>query len=156
MALAAFFLGVLVLVEHKFTPASSHFVLAFGFIAIWRYSWGALHFIRAAIYLCFVFPLTRAKVQGSGTTGRIDHVYGIICSFRIPEDQFRTVYRALISNCISSAIPATLVASVTSDSDCAILAQLLEEAGNPETIRIIVQFQRGTASAKQWRWRSGP
>lgn len=136
-------LAVTTLLKWPHSAVPSRFFLAFGFIAVWRYSWGTLHFIRGLLYLGFVFPRRRAAAAALGPAHPIEHIFGVICSFRIPETQFRAVYRSLIANCISSAIPATLVASVTSDRDCAILAELLEEAGNPEALRIIVQFQRG-------------
>ena len=91
-----------------------HLLIIAGTIAVWRYSWGLVHFVRATLYLRVVFPrLNRCAVKAY-LSRAIGEVYGIVCSFGTPEEEFRTTYTAVIANCLEAGIPATIVASVTS------------------------------------------
>lgn len=114
-----------------------------GLIAAWRYGWSLLHFLRAAVFLHLVFPQVAARARQTKQATKISHIYAVVASFNIPEAQFRAVYRSLVANCLALGVPATIVAAVTSDRDCAILAQLIAELGETENIEIIAQFQRG-------------
>jgi glycosyltransferase Alg8 len=116
-------------------------LVAFGLVAAWRYAWGATHIVRAAIFLGLVFPRLRRRAEAQA--GSVDHVYGVISSYDIPPDQFRAVYSALFESCLDAGVPATLVASVTTDRDVGLLTGLLRRYGNPDQLRVIVQFQRG-------------
>lgn len=123
----------------------SHGVLGIlGVIALWRYGWGLVHLVRALIYLHVVYPRLRARADDTAIGAKLRHVYAVVCSYQIPDDQFRAVYASLIRNCVETGLPATIVAAVTSDRDFRILATLLEQFGQPAQIRIIVQYQEGS------------
>lgn len=126
--------------------AAEHFphrlLVVFGVVAAWRYGWAMVHLTRALAYLGIAFPRLRAKAARTNIAG-IGHVYGVVSSYGIPERQFRAVYGALIANCLATGLPATLVAAITTDRDCAILGDLLDRFGHPDGIEIIAQFQEG-------------
>lgn len=119
-------------------------LLALGLIATWRYSWGLLHLVRALIFLAIVFPGKRRRAAAVDLRGSIEHVYCIVCSFDIPEPQFLEVYSALVANSLDAGIPTTIVAAVTSDRDLGLLGDVLRRFDDPDSIRIVAQFQQGT------------
>ncbi|MBB5755155.1 glycosyltransferase [Prosthecomicrobium pneumaticum] len=134
---------LLVLVEGPIAARERVF-LVLGVLGAWRYGWALLHLVRALAFLRIVMPRKRARARRADIAAEIDHVYAVVCSFGIPAWQFRAVYRSLIENCLATGLPATIVASITSDRDCAILDELFAEAGRPADLRIVAQFQRGT------------
>lgn len=119
-------------------------LVALGLIATWRYGWGLVHLTRALLYLGVVFPRLKRRAEAVDAPAAIRHVYCIVCSFGIPERQFRDVYTALVANCLESGMSATIIASITSDRDLAILGEVLRRFGDPASVTVIAQFQQGT------------
>ena len=46
----------LALPRDVFDPDSKHFLFIIGAVGIWRYSMGAMHYIRGLIFLYLVYP----------------------------------------------------------------------------------------------------
>lgn len=119
-------------------------VLTLGVIGAWRYLWAALHALRAMLYLNLVFPQLRREARAVVVPQHVSALFGVVSAYAIPPDQLRQVFGAIIDNCVATGVPTTIVAAITSDRDCRILADLLIARGNPEGVRIIAQFQQGT------------
>lgn len=118
-------------------------VLPFGLFSLWRYLWWITHFARGMVFLKLRFPRLRREAERNVSTRKVSHVYAVVCSFNIPEQHFSAVYRALIANAIDAKIPMTVVASVTSHRDQNLLQAVYEEFGCPQSIEVVVQFQKG-------------
>jgi glycosyltransferase Alg8 len=134
--------GVLVL-SHVESLQSLGLVAGVGAIAVWRYSWAGFHLVRALTYIHLRLPHMRRRAARADV-GQLRHIYAVVCSFGMPAHQSRAVYSALIENCLALGLPATIVAAITSDADCALLADLLRVYGQPPGITIVAQFQDGS------------
>lgn len=141
LGLAAFVAAVAILIAADYYAIGTRALLILGGLAAWRYGWGLVHLLRALIYLHIVFP--RLKARAWREPHRIPHIYVVVCSFRIPPEQFRRVHRELIANCVAAGVPCTIVSSFTSDRDCRLLAEVIHAAGDPPAVRVIGQFQKG-------------
>src|SRR5882724_3456457 len=69
-----------------FDTTSKQFIAALGAIAMWRYSWGMIHFCRSMIYRKITFPAMRARAEALGDALMPPHVYLLVTSFRIKAD----------------------------------------------------------------------
>lgn len=115
---------------------------AVGVVALWRYGWGGFHVARALVYQRLILPRLRRRAEAA-PLAPLRHVHVIVCSYRIPPAQSWAVYSALFANCRDTGLPATIVAAVTSDEDCALIAEILRAEGAPPNISVVVQFQEG-------------
>lgn len=143
LSLAILAWAVTAVVASEYWALHTRLLVSLGLIASWRYGWGLLHLARAITFLRLVFPRLRRRATATDPAGKITHVYAVVCSFDIPETQFRAVYTALVGNCLETGLPATIVAAVTSDKDCVILGEVLQRFGNPPGVKFIAQFQQG-------------
>lgn len=123
--------------------AARPFVAAVGGVALWRYSWTGVHLLRALVYLKLVFPRLATQARQAADPVQVSHVYTIVASYDVEEAVFRSVYRALIENLVSIGRPATVIAAITSDRDCAILAELAAGIDEGQAITLCAQFQNG-------------
>ncbi|SMD13154.1 glycosyltransferase Alg8 [Fulvimarina manganoxydans] len=96
--------------------------LAIGVIGVWRYGWGALHFIRSVIYRALLYPRLRRAANGR----EVEKVpaYLLVTSFRIPTDVTVEVYRAAIRAAIEAGRPTTIVASIVEMADQRLIKRL--------------------------------
>ena len=129
----------------EFSPAdrATTFFTTVGFIAIWRYSWMLIHFVRAFVFLKFRFPGMRKRADALAEQQKIDHVYAIVMSYKVDPVEFTAVYDALIKNAIDYGQPTTIVASVTSHRDRHLMNEIWVQNGSPRNIEIVTQFQLG-------------
>ena len=118
-------------------------VIAFGVIAIWRYVWWLIHYLRAAFYLKVRFPKMRATVAHRAAGRAVSRIYAVVMSYDIPANQFVAVYRALFANVLTCGAPMTVIASVTSLRDKELLFEIYEDMGCPSDLDIVVQYQKG-------------
>ena len=125
--------------EHR----AATFFSTVGLIAVWRYSWMMLHFVRAYIFLKFRYPMMRFAADEAGSKARVEHVYAIVMSYKVDPVEFHAVYSSLIQNAMDYGVPTTIVASVTSHRDRHLMKQIWEELGSPQNIEIVTQFQLG-------------
>jgi glycosyltransferase Alg8 len=92
LALAALFLHM---PDSLIDPAARPVVLSVGVIVLWRYGWGAVHFVRAQIYKRHRFPrlraaATRLAAATAPDDGRLPPVYLVCTSYRIRAETSRT------------------------------------------------------------------
>lgn len=92
-----------------------------GILALWRYSWGFLHFARSNIYRRVVFPRLRREADRHTALakegGRVPDAFLIVTSFRIDGDTTAKVYRAAFKAALNAPGRATVVASIVEMGD---------------------------------------
>lgn len=119
-------------------------LVAIGLIGAWRWSWGGLHFVRAAIYRRRVFPLVRAA---AATAGRPEQLLFLVTSFRIQPEVTDLVYARLFAEISQYGVPAVVVASVTDEADLKVIeARRAQQAPHCRVI-FVAQTGAGKRSA---------
>ncbi|MBN8521131.1 MAG: glycosyltransferase family 2 protein [Alphaproteobacteria bacterium] len=116
--------------------SSKQFIFVIGALAAWRYSWGAVHFIRAMIYKNWVFPKYRRIADHLGADVMPSHIYLLITSFRIDGQTSLEVFRATIREAIACDIPATIVASIVELADEFLIKEIFRELNPPEHVKL--------------------
>ncbi len=130
--------------DQALDPASKQFIFVVGGLAIWRYSWGLLHFIRSVVYRTYTFPMMRAAVTADEENLLPSHVYLLVTSFRIDAHTSVNVYSAAIEEAINCGVPTTIVASLVEMGDEFLFRQLFVEANPPEHVRLQIVRIPGT------------
>ena len=125
-------------------PASKQFIFVVGGLAIWRYSWGLLHFIRSLVYRLYTFPRMRAEITAQEEELLPPHVYLLITSFRIEAQTSVAVYAAAIKEAINSGIPSTIVASIVEFGDELLFRQIFDALDPPEHVKLQIVRIPGT------------
>ncbi len=74
-------------------------LLVVGVLGIWRYSWAALNFARAALYIGYAFPRLRARAEAAyAAKGVPAHAFFLVTSYKIDtatnDAGLRSVFRA--------------------------------------------------------------
>jgi len=125
-------------------PQSVQFVLILGLVGIWRYAWGAVHFVRSVIYRKIVFPRWRAQADALGDAAVPPHVFLLVTSFRIDTETTRRVYRSVIEEAIRYGAPATIIASVVEMADQRMMKAVFHSIRPPSHIRLVCVRVAGT------------
>lgn len=136
--------AALMLPDVAFDTGSKQFIFVVGFLAIWRYTWGIIHYIRHWIYRKSVFPKIRVAIDKDTDGLMPSHVYLLVTSFRIEVDTTIAVFKATIAEAMNCGVDATVVASVVEKADEAIVQQLWEEANPPKNVRLMMVRIPGT------------
>ena len=131
-------LGVLALTlpASVFDPESRNYLLLIGAIGIWRYSMGAIHFVRGMLFLYLVYPYYRRKARLLGSAADPSHVYLLVTSFRIEALTTAQVYRSVIEEAIDCGYPATVVCSIVEMSDQLLVQSLWAKLNPPERVKL--------------------
>jgi len=111
------FLLIFNLPSDLITPSSDQFIIAFGMLAIWRYSWGLINYVRSIIYRKFVFPSWRAEVSADTDALMPSKIYLLLTSFRIDAETTARTVHAATKEAIACGVPVTLVASIVELAD---------------------------------------
>jgi mannuronan synthase len=127
-----------------FTPGSADYILLIGAVALWRYSLGLLHFIRAMIFLHWVFPGARRAARHLGPLARPSRVYFLVTSFRIDSHVSAQVYRSVLDEALRCGSPATIVASIVEACDERLIRALWERAAPRPEIELRIVRIPGT------------
>jgi glycosyltransferase Alg8 len=102
-------------------PDAEEFIFIIGGIAIWRYSWGLINWIRFHIYHHITFPKWRKSAESLGVAGLPSHIYLLVTSFRIGTETTRRVYDSVVQEAIhyynKNQLPVTIVASIVERAD---------------------------------------
>ena len=138
LALAALFLHV---PDSLADPAARPFVLSVGVIIIWRYGWGAVHFVRAQLYKRRSFPrlraaATRLAAATAPDDGQLPRVYLVCTSYRIRAETSTHVFRALIEEAERYPGPVTIVASLVEMADQRLVKLLFNRLAPPDRVRL--------------------
>ena len=132
------FLGMLAIALPRsvFDPESSDYLLLIGVIGIWRYSMGAIHFIRGMLFLYLVYPYYRRKARLLGSAADPSHVYLLVTSFRIDALTTAQVYRSVIEEAIECDYPTTVVCSIVEMSDQLLVQSLWAKLNPPARVKL--------------------
>lgn len=123
-----------------FTPGTQVFIVTLGVVGVWRYSWAALHFVRAFLYRYVVFPRLRRAAEAMG--GAMPHVYVVVTSFRMSAEVNTAVYGRLIDEIVAGGGSGTIIAGITDPADLDVLRRV---ATSRAAERVVIQpiFQSG-------------
>ena len=127
-----------------FDPASKHFIFIIGFLALWRYSWGLLHYVRHFIYTKAVFPKWRADVEQPQKDLMPSKIDLLITSFRIEPQTTIDVFRASIKEAMTCGVPTPLVASIVEKADEDLIKRIFKELNPPKDVRLMFVRIPGT------------
>jgi glycosyltransferase Alg8 len=141
VAVAAF---AAALPKEAYGAVSAGVIGTIGFLAMWRYGWGLLHFIRALIYRRSVFPRMR---QASDAVVEQDppHAYLLVTTFRIDSAVTTRVYKAAFKAALAAPGKATIVASVVEAGDQRLVKALFHAiCGDQDKVDLVVVRIAGT------------
>ncbi|MFA5938537.1 MAG: glycosyltransferase family 2 protein [Sinimarinibacterium sp.] len=127
-----------------FDPEHAHYWIAIGAIAIWRYSLGALHFLRGMYFQYVAFPRARRAAAALGEEAKPPAYYLLITSFRIDPATTAAVYRAAIREAAASGVSTTIVASIVELADEQLIKLLWERLTPPQHVRLRIVRIQGT------------
>ena len=130
--------------DFAFDPASKQFILVVGFLALWRYSWGIVHYVRHWIFRKKTFPNMRRAIDDNVEELMPSRVYLLVTSFRIEVDTSIDVFKATISEAVNCGIEATIVASIVERADEDLIRNLFEAADAPDHIKLMIVRIPGT------------
>lgn len=128
----------------KITKGSEEFLFIIGGLALWRYSWGAVHFIRAMIYKNFTFPKYRKLEQRYSEDLLPSKIYLLVTSFRIESDTSIQVFRSVIREATNSGTQCTIIASLVEKADEDMVKTLFLDAHAPDTVKLNIVRIPGT------------
>lgn len=130
--------------QEALDPVSNQFILVVGGLALWRYSWGFLHFLRSLWYRHITFPGLRARATFGGDDLMPPHVYLLVTSFRIEALTSVKVFGAAIREAIDCGLPATIVASIVEKGDEFMVKQIFAGMNPPEHVTLQIVRIPGT------------
>lgn len=134
----------LLLPRSIFDPESADFLLLLGAVGIWRYSMGAIHYVRGLIFLYLVYPHQRRRARRLGAAADPSHVYLLVTSFRIDALTTAAVYRSVIQEAMDCGYPSTVVCSIVELSDELLIKNLWNRMAPPERVRLDIVRIPGT------------
>ncbi|WP_437880542.1 glycosyltransferase family 2 protein [Pseudomonas sp. LRF_L74] len=141
-------LGAAVLLPHDvFDPSSKEFLFILGAVGIWRYSMGAIHYVRGLIFLYIVFPHYRRQARKLGDSADPSHVFLLVTSFRIDALTTAQVYRSVVQEAIDCGYPTTIVCSIVELSDELLMKNLWGQMNPPD--RVGLDFVRIAGTGKR-------
>lgn len=131
------------------TPGATSFIVIIGWIGIWRYSWGAVHFLRSLWYRQVAFPRRRrwlGEIEAA-TDGAEDllppEVFIVVTSFRIPAETTATVFTAAIREAATYPGRTTIVASLVEMADQRLVKDLFRRLAPPPQVRLVCILGQG-------------
>lgn len=137
-------MAVLMLPPVALQPGSEQFIFVVGTLAMWRYSWGALHFIRHWVYCRSVFPKYRREATRRTDELMPPAIYLLVTSFRIDTETTVRVFKAAIEEAINCGVPASIVASIVEKGDEFLVKELFRSYTPPSHVRLNIVRIPGT------------
>jgi glycosyltransferase Alg8 len=125
-------------------PDSGQFLFVLGFLAVWRYGWGLVHYVRSAFYRWYVFPKWRKTMQANLQNLLPSHLYLLVTSFRIDTETTIKVFQSIIDEAIECGIPTTIVASIVELGDEFLMKEMFRAANPPAHIALDIVRIPGT------------
>jgi mannuronan synthase len=124
--------------EAVWQPGSREFFVILGALGVWRYSWGAVHFVRSLIYRHSHFPKLRQAADALGEQALPSHVYILISSFRVRAEATARVYQAAIAEAIRYGHSVTIVASIVELADQRLIKHVFHQMAPPPQVRLML------------------
>lgn len=125
-------------------PSHTDFFMLIGFIGIWRYGLGLIHFARSMLFLHWRFPRLRKQADALGEQAMPSHVYLLVTSFRIDPVTTGRVYRAAIEEAVRCKLPVTIVASIVEMADQRLLHNIWQRLAPPSRVSLRIVRIPGT------------
>lgn len=120
------------------------FIGTVGFLAIWRYGWGFLHFTRALVYRMRVFPHMR-KAADEMIAQEAPNAYLLVTTFRIDTAVTTRVYKAAFEAALAAPGKVTIVASLVETSDQRLVKALFRSiCSDQDKVDLVVVRIAGT------------
>ncbi len=119
-----------------FDPESKDFIFLIGIVGIWRYSMGAMHYLRGMLFLYGVYPYYRRKLRRMGAAADPSQVFLLVTSFRIDALTTSMVYRSVIQEAIACGYPTTVVCSIVELSDELLIKNQWAKLNPPERVKL--------------------
>lgn len=123
---------------------SDQFIFVVGFLALWRYSWGLLHFCRAMIYKNIVFPKYRRTEEDNRRDLMPSKIYLLITSFRIDSETSLSVFRAAVQEAIACRVETTIIASLVEKADEAMAKEIFKKLNPGPHVKLNIVRIPGT------------
>lgn len=121
-------------------------VLVIGVIGLWRYSWAAINFVRAAVYMLWAYPGLRRRAEAAYADRPVAaHAFFLVTTYKIDPAITTRVYRSILEAAARSRGGATIVASVVDGADVRLIRELVARAQPtmPE-VRVVIDRIAGT------------
>lgn len=141
---ALLMLCILLLPDSAIEPGGEQALFVLGTLAVWRYSWGLIHYVRSEIYRRMVFPRLRQAANPADNGLTPPHLYLLVTSFRIDGETTARVFQATIREAINCGIPTTIVASLVELADEFLFKELFRQANPPENVTLQIVRIPGT------------
>lgn len=125
-------------------PNHKEFFFLIGTLAVWRYSWALVNWIRFLLYKHSRFPRWRAECEALGDAGMPSHVYLLVTSFRIGAETTRRVYDSVMQEAIRYNRPCTIVVSIVEKADETLIKRMFEQMSPPDHIKLSIVRIGGT------------
>lgn len=134
-------------------PGARAYLFLVGWIALWRYGWGAVHLARSVWYRAAVFPRWRrlaarlaAADEADGATA--PEVFVVVTSYRVRAETTALALDATLAEAARYPGRATVVAAVVEPADVR-LAKALFRRRAAASPRVRLAIARGDGSGKR-------
>jgi len=117
-------------------------IVALSVIGLWRYSFQIINYIRAIIYRLYKYPILKREISQLKKEGKYpEHIYFLIPSYR--EEPWVSIesFQSIFSDMNNIPSKATLLVSVGSAREEAIIRTIYESHPTNQKIDIIFQLQ---------------
>jgi glycosyltransferase Alg8 len=142
------FLMVALLPTVSVDYSARFFFAGIGVLALWRYSWALINFLRSLIYRKLVFPLWRQKVNENEKDLMPSKIYILITVFRINADIVSKSIKAAVQEAINCGVPVSIVASIVEGQDEFLFKTIFEHANPPPHVDL--KIVRTSGKGKRW------
>ncbi|MEM7021192.1 MAG: glycosyltransferase [Pseudomonadota bacterium] len=123
--------------EAVWQPGTREFFIIIGALGVWRYSWGAVHLVRSAIFRWHSFPKLRRQADELDEEALPSHVFILLSSYRIQAETTARVYQAAITEAIRYGRPTTIVASIAEMADQRLIKAVFRQLAPPPDVRLM-------------------
>lgn len=128
----------------EMTDPTQAAVITVGALAMWRYGWGLLNFVRSQIYNNIIFPRWRAKAEAHTEELMPSKIYLLITTYRVKtETSMRTIHAAVVE-AIACGVPVTIVASIVEYADEMLYKKIFDQLSPPPYVTLKIVRIAGT------------
>ncbi|MBY0354621.1 MAG: glycosyltransferase family 2 protein [Rickettsiales bacterium] len=127
-----------------FDPTHKEFFFLVGSLAVWRYSWALVNWLRFLYYTHVRFPAWRRQVEDMGDDGMPPHIYLLVTSFRIGTETTRRVYESVMREADFYQRPCTIVVSIVEKADEVLIKRMFEHLALPDHVKLSIVRIGGT------------
>lgn len=141
---SALFLAAAMLPATALDPSAKFFLAGIGTLAMWRYSWGAVNFVRSIIYRKYIFPGWRAYADTHYEKLLPSKLYVLMTIYRIDIKIAKRAIRAAVEEAVRSGIPTTIVVSIVESQDDELVETIFQGCKPPERVNLKIIRAAGT------------